>query len=1754
MNLINNRYKIIRNIGENESFTTFLVYDLLRYKAMLNLNIIKASLLLKISVSTISKEFDKYMGISIPGIGRDLEIERIFSIDEKPVCQGEYYFISEYIEGNYDIEDFLANSSVIEILEGFIQICQTVNYLHLKGFTYGELTPDNIVIDCSKEGMEVVLKDIASTKIKSFDTQNGKNIAMDMHFLRILLLMFCTKNADAILYSYSEMQLEQYISQYKAKEKHNQLFNMLSAILMEEYNSVFELVGNINKACKTEFTSFNINELSKLNLNSEIIGMGKNIKEVMKFYYQLYNEQDCNKFIYVCGDSGVGKTRFLHELKHIFELRNVPVYSYFELSNSFRKLDSAFYEILEKVIGSSKENYFEKYSGQLIKLFPEKYENKTVTPHETLSSEEEWTEFLREIEDLFSLCNKNTSVFIIDDIDKADDICIEIFKYLFTGKNKNMIFIFSGRNKLLMRLEKDYLEIELNKLSQIQTKQMISSVIGSNQNSADDIGDRVYSQTLGNQLYIKELLKYLKKQGTLAINKESGKWELNKKYPMPLNYDAAIHKEMDYLEAQERELLTKISVFNIPLPERLVYRLVDTETAELAVMVDKLQNEDLINRIEKEQNAVYSFKSSTIKNNVYENIEYNFRCKLHYFAAKLLISDEHCYYMCDEITWHLCKAEKHEEAVDFSIEASAFMEKIKLYNIAVRILANAYTYLGKVSCYKKRAEVIKRLGSLNIKKFEWKTSINYLLEADSLAKYYLNLQEQVDILDQLALCYRRIGENKASLDTLEEAKIILQKFDYLEGEIKINIGFIYAYYHSGQKEKAFILCDECLLKCPDNLPGYKGSLYRIMGMIQIALAKPEEALKAFEISYELLKKSDKLDELIEVLNNMAVIYDNYYNDHQKSINCLKDRQTICIQNKLLRAEMWTQLNIGNVYITCLNYMQALNCYENMINKIKIMRDQLLVNSFYNSLSYAYLKVYEYKKSYDYFMLQSYDESLKNKEHQMNLGAFYTNIAEMYYEFGDFKTSSEYTKKAIELLRQREDLTRTCMLINNCIKVLQGNVDKEALQKCFDNTINIANRIEILDEGVNLLCEYAITLVIANQIDEVKAIENDIEAMIKNKIIKVNLVMAKILYLRSICLNGKEKEDVLNEALSLAKNEKKLEELILVELGDYYFTKKNYAKALSSYLAACDIIKNLTNQLPEQYQLSYFNSKHLIGVFKRVAEINLHYDKKYIMPDIFLNNCVNDISEFKKIFDFSNYANLIENKYFVKALRNIQVDCESKSILTIEELTANLTSDSIYNLKIIVSYLTGVTFAKRGLIIFEDEEGVTVLAASDNDLRLPEKMGIIEKARLNKTPILVNKLYIDYSYDYSEIPESLKALMCIPIKVKQTINTTEDIVAYFYFETDNLLNNFTQRAVEECGRLINLTSFTIEQHKLKINSITDKLTGTLNRKFLEQAINDYIRKASRDKSIFSIIMFDLDNFKSVNDKFGHLTGDYVLKKVCSVIKENIRKEDVIGRYGGEEFIIILPSATPEQALMVGEKLRIKIEYENILKDQFPVTLSMGIAAYPKHAEWKNQLIEKADQALYVAKEIGKNRCRLWNTQIANKNSGTNKLAGVVTGNTIEDTRHVLAMIEIIELVKQDRLNKDKIYDYLGKILEITEAKQAVLFRVENNVITETYARKLHNEQWTLAPIYNKKLVDSVISQKKGVNIIDWDNVTNFDVLTEIPYWDSVVVIPVIDSENTIGILYVNSEMCKKEFKADDYNYINVLGGLAAPILK
>jgi diguanylate cyclase (GGDEF)-like protein len=194
------------------------------------------------------------------------------------------------------------------------------------------------------------------------------------------------------------------------------------------------------------------------------------------------------------------------------------------------------------------------------------------------------------------------------------------------------------------------------------------------------------------------------------------------------------------------------------------------------------------------------------------------------------------------------------------------------------------------------------------------------------------------------------------------------------------------------------------------------------------------------------------------------------------------------------------------------------------------------------------------------------------------------------------------------------------------------------------------------------------------------------------------------------------------------------------------------------------------------------------------------------------------------------------------------------------------------------------------------------------------------------------------------------------------------------DSDNVQWIYIDRATEFLAQILIVIDTFLLQLKDRVEH--DPLTGLYNRLALSRLLPQLVQKAQERQAPLVVAMFDLDDFKQVNDRFGHAVGDDVLRRLATMTRRCLRAGDIVVRFGGEEFLVVLPGTSAVQSLIPLDRLRRQVEEEPFLPEGTRLTVSIGVAECPKGGTISaDELVSRADRALYRAKEKGKNRIEI-----------------------------------------------------------------------------------------------------------------------------------------------------------------------------------
>jgi len=413
----------------------------------------------------------------------------------------------------------------------------------------------------------------------------------------------------------------------------------------------------------------------------------------------------------------------------------------------------------------------------------------------------------------------------------------------------------------------------------------------------------------------------------------------------------------------------------------------------------------------------------------------------------------------------------------------------------------------------------------------------------------------------------------------------------------------------------------------------------------------------------------------------------------------------------------------------------------------------------------------------------------------------------------------------------------------------------------------------------------------------------------------------------------------------------------------------------AYLFRSFLEKNNILSLEPSHTRVFFNSNQVPICFCFIKE-----DK---------NNPINEenVEDLNKIFD---YIEPIVAKFHKKIKKDEEIIQLQKSLHNISILynisqAVNFIDDLKRLLQVIIQKALITLDAEKGSLMLYDYSinALQVRIVSGlQDKKLEEAInngavqcakigvgeGIAGTVFLERKPIITNLGSADPRFIVKEILSNTKSLLCVPLIAKGEVIGVINITNKKH---DKLFN---QKDLEFITSLANQAAIAIDNAKLYELATKDGMTKLYIYRHFYTLLENEIRRCSRYKRNMSLIIMDIDNFKKINDTYGHLTGDLILKRLASTLQETVRKIDVPARYGGEEFVVILPETDKKDACVIAERIRKNISQIEVKVNETEIlspTVSIGIAQYTTDGQEAKDLINAADTALYYSKHNGKN---------------------------------------------------------------------------------------------------------------------------------------------------------------------------------------
>lgn len=1778
MKIIDNRYKIDKNIYNDFFVDAYKVEDLWKNNNVKFMKVYHYNLQRELIDYFITNQI-KITNIKHKNILHSEEFNIVNTIDAKNTNITMYYSISEYVE----YSPLKAKNNILsfeEKLNILLDIILALDLLHFRGYTYKFLNPTQIAI---LDDNVVKLQNLSAIIEKTFNNEYSE---FERKFLSPDFIAN-NKNEDKTIDYYSLAQIIKYIflenfTAFKNLEDNYDKTKVLSffndiIIDLEKQNfgpEKINLVGLADKIIEffqIDYTYDLVKERDILFLENKIVGRDKAISKLIKLDNEVSKNSNLSNLVMINGEYGIGKTRFLREISHRLKLRRRSIYS-IEVK---KRSDNDMIDIgtlLRQSMNDTPNDLKEKYRKEFSRILPElRLSSEKGESLDVNSRCEKYRIYNRIATYLKDLSLGKTVYLFLDDMHNCNDNFLNLMDYLINNlKNSNIIFVFSydeyeidKNNNTRLRINSwirdlNALEIKIHKLDLEEIGEIIRNIIGISYVPLE-LSSVIFRESQGNPKKIEELINYLYNIGQLYVG-SNGKWTLKiEDYSdiyIPANIDDAMLQQLNIIQEKYYKIIKIMSIFEDLLHKSILIKMLDMKGEKLETLLEELIRMRLIEEKLVDWGYSYSIYNTELKKLIYFEIPQSDKIILHEKAAKIIEKFDREIYdsLFEELLYQLIKSRQKEKALKIILNKVNMLEN-RYGSQAKYLLNKAYNIIIKDMDSVVKLEILEKLIDIDMIKGELNEDNIYLNEYRHLAEI---LDSKFHILN-----YRRvIAEIYFQRGRMDLCKGQIKEISEINKYESLSVFKLYCLttdagidIQNGQLDKAEYKLQQSKEIAEElNMNSYLGTIYNRMGIITNLNGNQIVAIEYYEKSYEYFIKDKNIIESVKPINNLGNLYADHLNNVEKGIEYYQKGMEISDKYGIKKSQITFLINISEISSREHQYDKAL---EHILeaNKMSIeLQDINNIIACQGNLGKIYLETSEYGKAYEcfiymktafedgkitdmevslyyhdflslfYLYMGNWDKALKHVEIAKELASKF-NIRKYYISkfkiilidlFKNNKFNKPVVNRFIEeykSTRYTEDLRKT-LLILTILNITKGDRVYASKFLEYDGEIKDKVEIEILDKMRSL----AIAFLTAMQDNTDKLIS--LEKSIKNK------------------------HFVFNTAVN-------------VFLASIFLKQNKYKEAIKYYIEAIDNIYKDMLKIPEwDFKISFIKSKNTDYIKNNITRILKKNYGKNIYPMM-----IDDISNkenfnmLKMYFDLSSVIEAIGKEEFSQ-ITKMNSYGEALSIEDINSLLPMLRDDYKYNLDLILNYVSKETFATNAFIL-EYNKGTgdyNIVASLNTNINTNINENILKISnRTEKGLLLTTDLDNSFRKLYTNcLSDDITGMICVPLNTnnvlssdrrgerRQYINNSENIIGYIYLETDRVFNKFDEDALAIIQNILYLVYINLENNRLKLIATTDKLTGTFTRKYYDQIFKDLIENKKSINHGFSLLMIDLDKFKMINDTYGHRKGDEVLKEIGNTIKSSVRSTDVVARYGGEEFIVILKDSGKNEALVIGEKIRRNIESLSIKGIKKGVTLSIGVSIYPHHSKFKEDLVEKADQALYYAKETGRNKVCLWNYKMDNSFDRIDKLAGILTGISEVDSKNILGIVQIVQLIEEKGDLKEKVYKFLGELLNVLDAETATIIILDKNE-RKHYTRIKSNENFVDTPILNEKIINRVVINKKGEFLIDWDNLEDIDSISGIPNWKSIIVLPMIKDGEVKGITYVSVPLKKKEF---DFNCFNL----------
>ncbi len=1791
MKILNLRYKIDHQLHTDNCGTVYAARDMLQQDKLLCLRVFTSEYSKTDYIQSLVSNFMFLKSVRHPNLTELYEFDRLTTVDHKASNKIRYFYTYEYLE-DIEVEDY-RQLSVDDTKDGFVELMRVISYLHFRGIVYQFLNFITTTLYFENKRIHVKLKDLITIGLfKDNHTISEYQISL---FIPPEVVWSQHFDYSSDIYALGHML---YYLHYRIDYEKNPLNDIFDK---DSYND-----NEINKLIRkmvsnyVEDRSYDISHLvqdysdihrmsvpfddhiyyNKIHFGSKLVGREKDFEEVYNSVIDKIDKKATGNGIIISGESGIGKSRFLRELSYILKMRgydNITV----DLTTEHHQDFALFTQILRSIFRKNDVplEMVHKYGGELSKLVSEIGQRYKISPGEVLEGERENLKVANRIFNfLIDYSLHRPLLFIIDNIDLANKYDLIILDYIFRNQKDLQLYVVTSVNKntldentsvSLWEDSNRLRYLQLNKFNYEDANQLIKHILGMNKKPIN-FTTRVMRDAEGNPRKIEEIIQnlYLNKKIYVQQHKQWYIADIDNLEELEFSRDSRgeVSINLEVLDPLQREILNVASVFSDAVDYDILERMLGPDIM-LTEHLNALIEVNILSEKFGDFGYTYNFNNRHLADGINRLLRSEDKRHYHERIAVLLEDDfmTKQHFVMESLIYHLKLSDQIDKAVKYCFLAAQRMKEINIYSQAISFYKRAIELRVQNDQEEMVPVVLNKIAEINMLLGQLhEAEINYE-EASKISRRQNKVSEYVDALNGLTAIATNKAELSRAYNYYNEAHRVAIENGYVDGELQ-------AAYHQC---KIFLVTNDLdsiatvanhYLKVATEMKRekYIGLFLNEKGIsLSYTDNRIQEAIGDFTESYRILSEIGEHISSTSALNNLSVVLLDEMADIIGARNNFEKIIEYYETYNIIRDKAIMLNNIGETYFLENRYVEAQDFYNIAYKLAEETNDDHMGFLLLTNLCRNYIETADYDKAY--LLLKKLEVDYQNDKNRGLDVVYYFHVHVEYFlkiknlEMAE-KWLSQYQGIGIEMPTSIELIME---ILNFKIRYYKENYLNAGKSIDIVWLKNICSRVKsafniklvremILEIGLDMIHSRKFILV-----QELMGIENQFMPIYDTLYLKALRKIIEIAY---------ENNRELHYELLLESDRVHIADehiwVVYKAVGDEYFTLNNYFKSISNYMMAFDVLHKLTQRIPVNHRDSYImNDESKLDLKYRINELKRRIMGSKSNEKTSLYNEL-EVSSSEEFFNLTDLTDLYKNQKFLKTVQQIYFEKYDTKFEHINDLIRCLQSDELHNIKQMLLYFVQYCFADRGYVIMVDENGnQQEFIKSSLTIPEPDVNTLLKNMASDDDGIIIS--FIEQNTNSPLLGKHLKGIICIPIaKIQgnEEVNLetdrrrnvyqpfTKDRLGYIYLETDNIFNNFSRESYKHIKTLMNLLFVMIDSYNLKKISSIDKLTGVYLRKYFEDLMMLEMNRAKGNGTNFSMVMCDIDKFKSVNDSFGHRKGDEILRRIGQTLNGTLRISDLVGRYGGEEFVILLPMTSSEEALEVCEKVRIDIERQKMLGSDFPLTMSFGISSYPDHGTSEEELLEKADQALYFSKNNGRNKTTLWDPNIGNEGVRFDKLAGILSGNISKDTRNVQAIVNVLGIIRELCSPSERMAVYMDNLIDVTEATQGTVLIYKDGILNRWYGKVKGSVDWLEQIPFDLTSLTEFANKEQGEYYINWNDLDDIDLESGIPKWKSIICVPQKLDFGEKAVMIFSVPISEKEFDFADYNFVSTMSGL------